>query len=368
MSTYRTVPYRPGEALLALYRRRGAFIDAGVGRHGFVYLLGPKANRFVFANADAFSWRETFESLVPVDGPTALIVSDGEDHRRRRSIVAPGLRHRSVQDYVATMVSTIDNVIDSWRPGQPLDIYQEFRCAVRRSTTESLFGPRVASHSDYLGRQLQPLIDLTHRLPQVMQLQQRLNSPGWRRAMAARTRIDELIDAEIANARAEPSPDDRMLTALINGRSEEGCALSDNEIRDSIVSLIAAGYETTSGALAWATYTLLTLPGAWETAAREVARVLGGTAPSAETLGALTYLNPQWRCARNASALLTGSGLGAPADPRPLVRRAPDQLGTAADLQRIRNPSNPRSMAESHAVSPAALGPRRTGLPQARAS
>ncbi len=291
MSTYRTVPYRPGEALLALYRRRGAFIDAGVGRHGFVYLLGPEANRFVFANADAFSWRETFESLVPVDGPTALIVSDGEDHRRRRSIVAPGLRHRSVQDYVATMVSTIDNVIDSWRPGQPLDIYQEFRCAVRRSTTESLFGPRLASHSDYLGRQLQPLIDLTHRLPQVMQLQQRLNSPSWRRAMAARTRIDELIDAEIANARAEPSPDDRMLTALINGRSEEGCVLSDNEIRDSIVSLIAAGYETTSGALAWATYTLLTLPGAWETAAREVARVLGGTAPSAETLGALTYLN-----------------------------------------------------------------------------
>ncbi|EUA91045.1 cytochrome P450 family protein [Mycobacterium ulcerans str. Harvey] len=164
---------------------------------------------------------------MPVDGPTALIVSDGEDHRRRCSTVAPGLRHRSVQDYVATMVSTIDNVIDSWRPGQPLDIYQEFRCAVRRSTTESLFGPRLASHLDYLGRQLQPLIDLTHRLPQVMQLQQRLNSPGWRRAMAARTRIDELIDAEIANARAEPSPDDRMLTALINGRSEEGCALSD---------------------------------------------------------------------------------------------------------------------------------------------
>ncbi len=64
-----------------------------------------------------------------------------------------------------------------------------------------------------------------------------------------------------------------------------------HEIRDSIVSLIAAGYETTSAALAWATYTLLTLPGAWETAAREVARVLGGTAPSAETLGALTYLN-----------------------------------------------------------------------------
>ncbi len=291
MTFYRTVPYGPGEALLALHRRRGAVISSGFGRHGYTYLLGAEANKFVFANADAFSWRETFESLAPVDGPTALIVSDGEDHRRRRSVVAPGLRHRQVQDYVQTMVSNIDAVIDSWRPGQRLDIYQEFRSAVRRSTAESLFGQRMAVHSDFLGEQLQPLLDLTHRPPQVMQLQQRFNSPGWRRAMAARKRIDDLIDAQIADARAQPRPDDHMLTTLIDGRSEEGQALSDNEIRDSIVSLITAGYETTSGALAWAAYTLLTMPGAWETAAAELDRALGGRPPEAQDLGALTYLN-----------------------------------------------------------------------------
>lgn len=284
MTAYRTVPYWPGEALLALYRHRGAVVNAGVGQHGFTYLLGAEANKFVFANADAFSWRETFESLIPVDGPTALIVSDGEDHRRRRAVVAPGLRHRQVQDYVHTMVSAIDAVIDSWCPGQRLDIYQEFRSAVRRSTAESLFGPRLAAHSDFLGQQLQPLLDLTHRPPQVMRLQRRFNSPGWRRAMAARDRIDNLVDAAIADARALPRPDDHMLNTLIN-------ALTDNEIRDSIVSIITAGYETTSGALAWAAYTLLTLPDAWETAAREVERVLGGNAPTAADIGALTYLN-----------------------------------------------------------------------------
>lgn len=284
MNAYRTVPYLPGEALLALYRHRGAVVDAGVGRHGFVYLLGAEANKFVFANADAFSWRETFESLVPVDGPTALIVSDGEDHRRRRSVVAPGLRHRQVQDYVQTMVCTIDAVIDTWRPGQRLDLYQEFRSAVRRSTAESLFGPRLAAHSDFLRAQLQPLLDLTHRPPQLMRLQRRLNSAAWRRAMAARRRIDDLVDAVIADARARPGPDDHMLTTLID-------TLSDNEIRDAIVSLITAGYETTSGALAWATHALLTLPGAWETVAREVDRELGGNPPAADDIGSLTYLN-----------------------------------------------------------------------------
>jgi len=285
------VRYRPGEALLALHRRRGPVINSGLGRHGYTYLLGPEANKFVFANADAFSWRETFGNLALVDGPTALIVSDGDDHRRRRSVVAPGLRHRQVQNYVATMVSTIDAVIDGWRPAQRLDIYQQCRAAVRRSTVESLFGPRLAVHSDFLGRQLQPLLDLTHQLPQVLQLQQRINAPGWRRAMTARERIDNLIDARIADARVASNPDDHVLTMLINGRGEEGYALSDNEIRDSVVSLITAGYETTSGALAWAIYTLLSQPDAWDTAADEVNRVLAGKPPTAADLSALTFLN-----------------------------------------------------------------------------
>jgi cytochrome P450 len=291
MTAYQTVPYRPGEALLALYRRRGPVIDAGIGRSGFTYLLGAEANRFVFANADAFSWRETFENLAIVDGGTALIVSDGEDHRRRRSVVAPGLRHREIRHYVQTMASSIDSVIDTWRPGQQVDLYERFRSAVRRSTAESLFGQRVAVHSDFLGEQLQPLLDLTHRLPQVVQLQRRLNSPAWRRAMAARKRINELVDAQVADARSDPRPDDHMLGMLINGRGDEGYALDDEEIRDQVVSMITAGYETTSAALAWAAYTLLTLPGAWDTAADEVTRVVGDRPPRAEDLDALTYLN-----------------------------------------------------------------------------
>ncbi|HEV7581451.1 MAG TPA: cytochrome P450 [Mycobacterium sp.] len=288
------MPYLPGEALLTLYRRRGAVINSGVGRHGYTYLLGPEANKFVFANADAFSWAQTFEGLAIVDGPTALIVSDGDDHRRRRSVVAPGLRHRQIQDYVQTMASNIDAVIDGWRPGQRLDIYRECRSAVRRSTAESLFGPRLAVHSDFLGEQLQPLLDLTHQLPQVVALHQRLNSPGWRRAMAARKRLNDFIDAQVADARAAPRPGDHMMTMLIKGRGDEGYALSNNEIRDSIISLITAGYETTSGALAWAIYTLLTLPGAWDNAADEVRRVLGDRSPSTWSgadLDALTYLD-----------------------------------------------------------------------------
>ncbi|MCV7031888.1 cytochrome P450 [Mycobacterium sherrisii] len=290
---HRPVHYPPGQALLAMYRRYGPVINAGIGRRGYTHLLGPEANRFVFANADAFSWAKTFENLAIVDGPTALIVSDGDDHRRRRSVVAPGLRHHQIRDYLPTMVANIDRVIDDWHHGQRLDIYRHCRGAVRRSTVESLFGPRLAAHADFLGEHLQPLLDLTHQLPQVVSLQQRLRAPAWRRALAARQRLNDFIDAQVAQARAQPRPDDNLLTMLIAGRGEEGYALGDNEIRDSIISLITAGYETTSGALAWSIYTLLSLPGAWQRAADEVRRVLGDRPPGswAADLASLTYLN-----------------------------------------------------------------------------
>jgi cytochrome P450 len=285
------IRYPPGELLLALYRRRGPMINAGIAGLGYTYLLGPEANRFVFANADAFSWQEAFQALVPVDGPTALVVSDGADHRRRRSVVAPALHHRQVGEYVPIIAANADAVIDRWQQGQRIDIYDSLRSAVRRSIAECLFGSRIAEHADFIGEQLEPLLALTHRPPQLMRIQQWTGSFGWRRATAARARLDDFVDSQVADARIHPRPDDHLLTTLISSRPDDGQPLTHNEIRDQVVSLIAAGYETTSGALAWAIYALLTIPGAWDSAAAEVSRVLDSGPPTAQNLGALVYLN-----------------------------------------------------------------------------
>ena len=148
-----------------------------------------------------------------------------------------------------------------------------------------------------------------------------------------------------------------MMTMLINGRGEEGYALSDNEIRDSIISLITAGYETTSGAMAWAIYTLLTLPGAWDTAADEVTPRARRTTPGrGPTSTALTYLNgvvhetlrlysPGVISARRVMRDLSFDGHR--------IRGRP-----IADLQRVRHPSAARAMARANRIPAAALGSR----------
>lgn len=283
-----TVRYRPGEALLWLYRRFGPVVRAGP----YTYLLGPEANRFVFANSHLFRWREAFQTLTPVDGETSLIVSDGAEHRRRRRLVQPAMRHRQVGGYLRIMAENADRVIDSWQPGQTIDIYQQLRAAIRRSTIHSLFGARIAEDAAFFGAELQHLLDLIDRLPQSVVVHQRLRTPLWRRAMTARSRIDQRLYAEITRARrSSADADDHALATLVQGMDDDGERLTDTEVRDQVISLIAAGYETTSAAMSWAVYYLLTTPGWWQTAAAEVSDVAGDSPPAPVDLKQLIYLN-----------------------------------------------------------------------------
>ncbi|SFN56588.1 hypothetical protein SAMN05216207_1016144 [Pseudonocardia ammonioxydans] len=283
-----TVRYLPGELLLAGYRRRGPVI--GLGQ--FVHLLGPEANRFVIAHSELFRWREAFEGLIPVDGPTSLIVSDGAAHRRRRRLVQPALHHRQIDTYLDNMADSADAVVDRWRPGQRVDIYQQLRSAIRHSTIRSLFGARIARESAFFGDQLQVLLDLVDHVPATVAWKRRLRTPQWRRAMTARSTVDARIAAEIARARAgSTDADDHVLAALVHGRDDAGDGLSDDEVRDQVVTLIAAGFETTSAAAAWAVYAMLTTPGVWDRAADEVREVLGDRRPGHDDLARLTYLD-----------------------------------------------------------------------------
>lgn len=282
--------YGPAERLLAQHRRHGPVITSRLTRA--TYFLGPEANRFLFANSELFSWQQAFAGFVPINGPTALIVSDGEDHRRRRRLVQPAMHHRQINGYLGIMTEHADNVIARLSCGQQLDVYQAFRTAIRHSTIESLFGKRLAADAEFLGDNLQLMINQVDRLPVITAWHRRLRTPSWRRATTARKLVDERIYAEITQTRrGETDADDHVLHSLVHGRDGDGNGLTDQEIRDQMVSMISAGYDTTSAAMSWAIYAMLDTPGVWDRAAAEVAAVLGGRVLTAADLKDLPYLN-----------------------------------------------------------------------------
>lgn len=200
-----TVNYPPGEALRWAARGFGPVVRSGAGSKRYAYLLGPEANRFVFAHDDLFTMHEAMGGLIPVDGPTSLVVSDGPDHRRRRRLVQPSMHRRQVDGDLATMVRRADEELARWVPGADTDAYQSLRAAIRRSTIDALFGAEGARDEPELTADLQPLLDLVDRLPDSIGAHRRLNTPTWRRTMAARERLDTRVYAEIGRVRAAPT-------------------------------------------------------------------------------------------------------------------------------------------------------------------
>jgi len=308
--------------VLDLYGRYGPVVDFGVGPLRYVYLFGREANEHILAtDPDGFRWRDGFRVLVPVVGDTALVVTDGDDHARRRRLVQPAFGRRHIEAHIAIMQQEIDRIIDGWMVGTVVDAYADLRRAIRRIVILALFGRRLRARADELGELLQGALDFVN-LPAHHQLVH-LDRPFTRygRAMRARRRADEIIYAEITqrrHTRAPAGPDGRggdVLELLLNAgaapgastvdpgrrtpqnpsrdarRAEGDGGLSDSELRDQVVSLVAAGYDTTSAAIGWAVHELVTRPDVWQRVATEVADAIGDDPMTPEMLPRLAYLD-----------------------------------------------------------------------------
>jgi len=239
----------PG-GLDALHDRYGEVVDVGFGPFRYVFAFGAEANRAVLHDvADDLLWGPVLDVLVPVDGETALVVTDGPEHDRRRRVVQPAFHVRRIDGYLATIVEEVDRTIDGLAVGQVVDVYAAFRACVRRVVLRCLLGDALATQADDLGDDLEAAIDYVQRSP-TQRLDHRL-FPPYRRAMAARARADERIHAEIDRRRRDGDLGDDVLSWLLEVPEDGAPSLTPTEVRDQAVSLIAAGYDTTSAGVGW---------------------------------------------------------------------------------------------------------------------
>ena len=127
---------------------------------------------------------------------------------------------------------------------------------------------------------------------------------------AALAHIHGIIDRIIADRRRQPQRISDLLTMLMEARDERGAAMSDKQLRDEVITLLTAGHETTTLALAWTCYLIGTRPEVVERMTAEAA-FLNGRAPAYEDLMKLRYSRmvveesmrlypPVWTLARTA--------------------------------------------------------------------
>ncbi len=283
----------PAEGLELLYRDYGQIAQFGYGPFRYVAMLGPEANRFILSeHPELFRWREAMAMLIPVDGETALVVSDGPDHDRRRHAVAPAFAAKRIHHYLDVMIEEFQAEIATW-PGQGrVDALRAVRRPIKNITVRSLFGDHL-DQRDELIRTLDTTIDYIN-LPMWRQFKVDLPGTRWRRARAAREHTDRIVLAEIARRRSTTdrplSPD--VLDVLLTATDDAGRpVLSAVEVRDQVVSLIAAAYDTIRSAATWALHELITNREARETLCAEIRDVAGDERLSIDLLARMPYLD-----------------------------------------------------------------------------
>src|SRR5436305_12444902 len=114
------------DTVVELHRKYGTVVQFGYGPFTFVGLFGADANKLILSDrVDSFRWRDAFEMLAPVDGDTALVVSDGAEHKRRRRLVQPAFHTKRINGYADLMIEETDRVLERWTPGRELKAYDE---------------------------------------------------------------------------------------------------------------------------------------------------------------------------------------------------------------------------------------------------
>lgn len=227
--------------------------------------------------------------LKPIVGSNSILMLDGARHKRERKLLMPPFHGERMRLYSQMMCEIVDRSIDSWPMGDPFPIHQQMQEITLDIILRAVFGVAEGKRRWRLRRTMVEALGLAGRNPLLL-------VAAWNRLVRIRREIDRLLYAEIVRRRAAAQRDaSDIMTLLVAARDEEGRPMSDEEIRDEMVTMLVAGHETTATSLAWTIHSLLRNPEALAAARDEVANVIGEgsqlPSPSPEQIAALEYLD-----------------------------------------------------------------------------
>jgi len=222
-----------------------------------VLVWHPDAVRAVYGASPEVARRGASPGpLRPVAGPHSILLADGDEHLRIRRLMLPPFHGDRVATYRAVVGEVAAEHVARWPRGQPvaaLGLMQELTLAVILRAVFGTDDPR-------LGADIRATLAVANSLPRAaaMSLAQRDLGPRspWGAFIRRMAVVDEQLMALIARRRREGADGGDVLGQLM------AAGISDAELRDHLVTLLAAGHETTAGSLAWAIERLARAPDA----------------------------------------------------------------------------------------------------------
>lgn len=255
---------KPGLFLGACHRRYGdAFTIRFGGLGTFVYICDPDEIRAVFRDHDTFHAGEANAPfLAPVLGSSSVLVTDGNSHSRQRRLMMPAFHGESVAALTSVMEEVAAAEIDSWPVGVTFASRPRMQAITLEVILRTVIGANDEPRLQVLREALPPLVELDLLSLMQFALPALRDHWPWKRFRAIEERANAALFAEIEHCRQDPRLEERhdVLAMLVRSRDENGVAMTDQELRDQLVTLLLAGHETTATGLAWALERLVRHP------------------------------------------------------------------------------------------------------------
>jgi cytochrome P450 len=251
-----------------------------------------------------------------------LLTSEGDFWLKQRRIIQPAFHRDRLRHFGEVMTGSAEEMLIRWREsaraGRPLDVAAEMMRLTLEIIGLTMFSIKLTEDADELGHMTTVALEyINQRMTSwtaAFDFPEKLPTPNNRRFRAAQQRGDELVLAIIEARRRGGAVHRDLLSMLMEVRdADTGEGMSDRQLRDEVLTVFAAGHETTANALAWTWALLSRHPDVGRRLRAELDETLGGRTPTTDDLPRLEYTSmvvkeamrlypPAWVVSRNALA------------------------------------------------------------------
>jgi cytochrome P450 len=247
-----------------------------------------------------------------------LFTADDPYHKQQRRMIKPAFLPQRVEGYAEAMVQCATEEMSTWKDGETININQAMTNITLNVITRTLFGSSLPSDTikavrDRLPAAFNVMSRIVENPLYVYCLEKEIGIPIVKEFFKARAAFDEIIHGIIASYRKDNGNEKQDLLALLMSLKDEdtGKGMTDEEIRDEVITFFIAGHETTTLALSWSWYLIGGHPQVANAFYEEVKNGISNSLPTAKDYQALPLTKnifkeslrlypPAWTFAREA--------------------------------------------------------------------
>jgi len=282
----RPIQHEPLAFYRRIWREHGDFVRVRVIPGFYMFLIAhPEAVEYVLhGNLKNYRKPDSFNGSMSLLAGNGILTSEGELWRTQRRLMQPAFSRNSVASIGEHMTDSLGKFVDEWNAaedGRAIDILPELMRLGLRIASTTLVGKDISGDADAIGRAYRTTFEYVS-----LKMNGRLMfKPLWlptarnREFRREKALLDRVVMELIAQRRREDLRNDVLGRLLAAQDEESGIGMTDEQLRDEVITLLTAGHETGGAALAWCLYLLAEHPEAQEQLHDEVRGVLGGRLP-----------------------------------------------------------------------------------------